>query len=192
MARTKEFDPDLAVQRALEVFWARGYAATSTQDLVEALGINRSSLYGTFGSKRELYLRALERYGGPPGLAGLAALQEPGPLRDRLREALLSYAEEDLDPGRSRGCFACNAGAELGPVDADVRRLVARSFDGVRDVLRGALTRARADGELHPDTDVEALASLLVVSIEGLRVVAKGARDRRLTEQAIDAIIARL
>lgn len=186
MARSKAFDPDLAVARAQELFWAHGYAATSTENLVEALQINRSSLYGTFASKRELYLRALERYGDTPGFA----LPEVAwPLRERLRKTLRAYAQEDLDPKRSRGCFAANAAAELGSVDADVRRLVARSFDGVRGKLRDALIEARENGEVAPDTDIEALASFLVVSIEGLRVVAIGTRDRRLIEQAIDVIV---
>jgi TetR/AcrR family transcriptional regulator, transcriptional repressor for nem operon len=193
VARTKAFDPEVAVERARDVFWAKGYAATSTQDLVDALGINRSSLYATFGSKRELYSRALESYGRAPAPRRLEdALKAGGPLKPRLRAALMAAAEEDLDPRRSRGCFACNAAVELGPSDAGVRRLVTRSFRGMRDSLRVALERAKSEGEISSDADVDALASQLLATIEGLHVLAKGTHDRRMVEQAIEATVAPL
>src|SRR3954451_11451862 len=106
MARTKEFDVDLALERTMQVFWAKGFEATSAQDLVEALQINRSSLYATFGSKAELYHRALALYAERTALPGLVGT---GQLRPRLRRALWAMIEPDLDPDRSRGCFACNA-----------------------------------------------------------------------------------
>jgi TetR/AcrR family transcriptional repressor of nem operon len=190
MARTKAFDPDEALARALEVFWARGYDGTSTQDLVDALGINRSSLYGTFGSKRALYTRALERY----GLVGTdrvrRAMQGPGPVKARLRRALLSIAEDDLGAARPRGCFAANAALELAPVDDEVRRLVAAAFAENRSVFREELERARDAGELSAGADVDALTAFLFNTLQGLRVVAKGTGDRRLVEQAVDAGLA--
>ncbi|HWH96245.1 MAG TPA: TetR family transcriptional regulator [Baekduia sp.] len=192
MARPKAFEPDTAVARALEVFWARGYDGTSTQDLVDALQINRSSLYGTFGSKRNLYHRALERY-GPVGASCLSrGLAGAGPLRVRLRRALLAIAETDLDAERARGCFAANAALELAPLDEDVRRLVAAAFAENRAVLRAELERAQAAGELDPEADADALAAFLSNTLQGLRVVAKGTGDRRLVEQAVDASLAAL
>jgi len=186
MARAKAFDPDTALAQALEVFWARGYDGTSTEDLVEALKINRSSLYTTFGSKRALYVRALERY-GPVGAEQLASgLRGPGPLKARLRRALLAVVEDDLGAERARGCFAANAALELAPVDDEVRRLVAAAFAENRVVLRAALAGARDAGELPADADVAALAAFLSNTLNGLRVVAKGTADRRLVEQAVD------
>jgi len=187
MARSKEFDPDVALERAMAAFWAGGFAGTSTQGLVDALGINRSSLYATFHSKDELYHRALERYS--EGASRWPQLDGPGPLKPRLREALLELVEEDLDPQRSRGCFACNAAVERGPSDGRVRRIVGAAFAGVREVVATALAEARERGELAPDADVDALAASLLVTIEGLHVVAKGTRDRPLLETAIDAAI---
>jgi TetR/AcrR family transcriptional repressor of nem operon len=189
VARTKAFDPDVALERAMQTFWSRGYAATSAQDLVDALGINRSSLYGTFGSKDELYLRALERYARSVQ-EWTRSLDGPGPLRARLREALLKGVEEDLDPKRSRGCFACNAAVELGPVDERVRRLVTGAFGSVRGAFRDALVRARDEGELDSGADVDGLSTYLVTMFEGLHVIAKGTRDRRLVEQAVDTAVA--
>lgn len=187
MARTKAFDPDAALLHALELFWDRGYEATSTQDLVDALGISRSSLYGTFGSKHELYARALERY----GVIGIErvqrALRGRGPVWARLRRALLALADEDLDAARARGCFAANAALELSATDATVRRLVAASFAHMRETLRTELARAVEAGELPADTDVEARSAALLATVQGILVLAKGTGDRQLVEAAVDA-----
>jgi TetR/AcrR family transcriptional repressor of nem operon len=189
MARTKAFDPAAAIEAAMQTFWARGYAATSAQDLVDAVGLSRSSLYGTFGSKAELYARALERYRDTVQAWTRSLLDGPGPLRRRLPAALHEAVAEDLEPARSRGCFACNAAVELGPVDPTVRRLVTSAFDDMRATFRQALVRARNDGELGSHVDVDALATLLLAGFEGLRVLAKGTQDRGLVEQAIDTMV---
>jgi TetR/AcrR family transcriptional repressor of nem operon len=192
MARTKGFDPDQALARALDVFWSRGYDATSTQDLVDALGINRSSLYGTFGSKRALYMRALERYGLVGTERVRRALDGPGPVKARLRRALLSLAEDDLVSPRARGCFAANAALELAAIDEDVRRLVTAAFAENRAVLRAELERARDAGELAADANLGDLAAFLLNTLQGLRVIAKGTADRRLVEQAVETSLAAL
>jgi TetR/AcrR family transcriptional repressor of nem operon len=192
MARTKAFDPDLALDRALDVFWTQGYDGTSTQDLVDALGINRSSLYGTFGSKRALYRRALERYGIVGGDRIHQALRARGPAKVRLRRAFLDIADDDLLAERARGCFATNAAVELAPTDRDVRALVRAAFAEVRAALRGEVERARGAGELPADVDLDALSAFLFTVLEGVRVVAKGTGDRKLVEQAVDTSLAAL
>lgn len=193
MARTKAFDPDAALASALDLFWTQGYDGTSTEDLVAALGINRSSLYGTFGSKRELYCSALERY----RTVGAERLERAfgeadGDVRARLRRGLLRMIDEDLRAVRARGCFAANAALELAPADTGVRNLVAASFNDTRAVLRAELTRARDDGELSSEADVAALTAHLFALLQGLQVVAKGTGDRALIEQAVDSALAAL
>lgn len=193
MARTKAFDPDDALERAMETFWAHGFEATSTHDLERALGINRSSMYATFGSKGDLYARALERYTSGmhgPGPVRPGALDGVGPLRERIEALLWRVVAMDLDGNRSRGCFACNAAVELGPDDARVRRLVSQSFRAARSVFRDALAEARDAGELPADADVDALAALFVGVVEGLHVLAKGTGDRRQIKQTIAGALA--
>jgi TetR/AcrR family transcriptional regulator, transcriptional repressor for nem operon len=189
MARTKSFDPEQAVARALDVFWARGYDATSTQDLVDALQINRSSLYGTFGSKHALYVRALEHYAAVGAEHAREVFAGDGPLPVRIRRGLLTLAHDDL-ADRARGCFATNAALELGAVDDGVRQLVRASLGQVRDVLRAELTRAVELGELPPDADLSGLSAALLATLEGVRVLAKGTGDRRLVERAVDSSVA--
>ncbi len=190
MARTKEFDPDAALRAALELFWRRGYEATSMSDLVEHLGVGRASLYATFGNKRELYLKALARYeeGLLPDL--LTDLSRPGPALPGVRSLVRRYAAEAIaDESRLRGCFVTNTAAELAPHDAAAARRVERNWDQLETVLHTALVRARAEGELPAGRDPLTLARMLLVLLQGLRVVGKASQDpariRDAAEQAL-------
>ncbi|MFE0804547.1 TetR/AcrR family transcriptional regulator [Streptomyces sp. NPDC058812] len=190
MARTKEFDPDAALRAALELFWRRGYEATSMSDLVGHLGIGRASIYATFGNKHELYLKALERYerGLLPDL--LDELARPGPALPGVRSLVRRYAAEaTAEELRERGCFVTNTAAELAPHDPVAARRVERNWDQLETVLHSTLVRARAQGELPAGRDPLTLARMLLVLLQGLRVVGKAspdpARVRDAAEQAL-------
>ncbi|MFJ8472637.1 TetR/AcrR family transcriptional regulator [Kitasatospora sp. NPDC094011] len=188
MARTKEFDPDAALQAALELFWRRGYEATSMTDLVQGLGIARASIYATFGSKRELYLRALERYSEQQDPDRLADLSQPGPVLPAVRALVRRYAQAG-EEDRRRGCFITNTAVELAPHDPGAARRVEASFDHLETSLTAALLRAEAQGELPVGREPRALARMLVVLLQGIRVVGKTAdgapRVRDAAEQAL-------
>ncbi|MFF3014954.1 TetR/AcrR family transcriptional regulator [Streptomyces sp. NPDC057939] len=190
MARTKEFDPDAALQSALELFWQRGYEATSMADLVEHLGIGRASIYATFGNKHELYLKALDRYNEHRDSGLLGELSQPGPALPSVRTVVRRFAAEaNSDDRRLKGCFVTNTAAELGAHDAAAARRVEASWDHVETLLRSALMRAQAQGELPSDRDPRALARMLLVLMQGLRVVGKASDDpgrvRDAAEQAL-------
>ncbi|MEU3375364.1 TetR family transcriptional regulator [Streptomyces sp. NPDC006660] len=190
MARTKEFDPDAALQSALELFWRRGYEATSMADLVEHLGIGRASIYATFGNKHELYLKALDRYNEHHDAALLSALSQPGPALPAVRTLVRRFAAEaHANDRRSLGCFVTNTAAELGAHDRSAARRVETSWDHVETLLRSALTRAQAQDELPADRDPRTLARMLLVLMQGLRVVGKVSQDpgrvRDAAEQAL-------
>ncbi|MEU6242371.1 TetR/AcrR family transcriptional regulator [Streptomyces sp. NPDC047024] len=190
MARTKEFDPDAALQSALELFWQRGYEATSLSDLVEHLGIGRASIYATFGSKHELYLKALDRYAETRDPVLLTELSQPGPALPAVRAVVRRFAAEATAPeGRLTGCFVTNTAAELAPHDPAAARRVEISWEHVETLLRSALVRARAQGELPEDRDPRALARMLLVLLQGVRIVGKASDDpgrvRDATEQAL-------
>jgi TetR/AcrR family transcriptional regulator, transcriptional repressor for nem operon len=177
MARTKEFDPDAALEAALELFWRRGYAATSMADLVEHLGIARASIYATFGGKHELYLKALDRYKQNADPAIVELLSQPGPALPAVRSVVHRYAEQCQADGRRRGCFIVNTAVELAPHDASAARRVEASWTTLETALTSALTRARAQGELPGDKDPAALARFLLTVLQGMRVIAKGEPD---------------
>ncbi|GAA4920780.1 TetR/AcrR family transcriptional regulator [Streptomyces coeruleoprunus] len=193
MARTKEFDPDAALQKALELFWRRGYEATSMADLVEHLGIGRASLYATFGNKHELYLKALDRYGAGQNPLLLDELSRPGPALPAVRAVVLRFAAEAAaGPGRLRGCLVTNAAAELAPHDRAVARRVELNWQHLETLLHAALARARTQGELPEGRDPRTLARMLLVLLQGVRVVGKASDDPALVRDAAEQALALL
>ncbi|MEU4268239.1 TetR family transcriptional regulator [Streptomyces sp. NPDC026092] len=178
MARTKEFDPDAALQSALELFWARGYEATTMADLVEHLGIGRASIYATFGNKHALYMKAMDRYLQSCEPTMLEELSAPGPALPPVRSLIRRFAAEaGAEATRLSGCFVTNSAAELGPHDVPVARRVELSWEQIETLLHSSLVRARAQGELPADRDPQALARMLLVLAQGLRVVGKASSD---------------
>ncbi|MFJ4337667.1 TetR/AcrR family transcriptional regulator [Streptomyces sp. NPDC088915] len=193
MARTKEFDPDAALRAALELFWARGYEATTMAELVEHLGVGRASIYATFGSKHELYLKALDRYAETQDPRIVEELSAPGPALPGVRALVRRFAAEaTADEGRLNGCFVTNSAAELGPHDAAVARRVELSWEQLETLLHAALVRARAGGELPADRDPRALARMLLVLMQGIRVVGKASSDPARVGDAAEQALALL
>jgi TetR/AcrR family transcriptional repressor of nem operon len=190
VARTKEFDPDVALRAALELFWERGYEATSMADLVEHLGVARASIYATFGSKYELYLKALDRYGELIHPTLLAGLSQPGPVLPAVRALVERFACEAAGEGGRRGCFVVNTAVELAPRDASAARRVQASWDYLEAALNSALIRAQAQSELAEGKDPQALARCLLVLMQGLRVMGKAATEaKRLHDAAAQVLV---
>ena len=187
MARTKQFDPDAALQKALELFWERGYAATSMADLVDHLGIARASIYATFGGKHELYLKAHERYVQSRDPDIVERLSQPGPVLPAVRALVNAYAEASI--ADRRGCLVVNSAVELAGRDPHTARRVAASWDTLETALTSALIRARAQGELPAGKDPRALARFLLVLLQGMRVLGRTGPDpARLHDAAAQAL----
>src|SRR6185503_2842523 len=112
MVRTKQFDKHTALDEAMELFWQRGYHATSIQDLVDHLGVNRQSLYDTYGGKEQLFLAALERYREIQAAPVRRLLERDGPVREILRDLFRSFVDGVLSED-SKGCFMVNTATEV-------------------------------------------------------------------------------
>ncbi len=189
MSRTKEFDPDAVLQRALGLFWERGYEATSMADLVEHLGIARASIYATFGDKRTLYLRALDRYVRTRDPDPVEMLSQPGPVLPAIRALVEAYATESVCDERRRGCLVVNTAVELMSRDPQAARQVEANWDALETALTSALTRARAQGEIPRDKEPRALARFLLVVLQGIRVLGRAHPDPgRLRDAAAQAL----
>ncbi|MFI6792055.1 TetR/AcrR family transcriptional regulator [Nonomuraea sp. NPDC050383] len=194
MARTgrpRAFDKDQALERALLLFWSRGYGATSVQDLVDALALERGSLYGAFGDKRNFYLAAVQLYWDTYERQLIAAL-EAGPVLPALREVLATPArthEYASDAGSPLGCMIGNTTAELVPQDAEAREVVARSHTRFTQIVADALRRAQADGEVTQSAAPEAQAQLLLFTVQGLSLVSRAGLDTAAALTAVDALI---
>ncbi|MCX4669239.1 TetR/AcrR family transcriptional regulator [Streptomyces sp. NBC_01381] len=189
MGRPKQFDPDAAVEQAMGVFWRKGYAATTPQDLVDALGIGKGSLYNTFGSKHALFERALRRYRDSQALALIEMLEESGPVKERLRAALWLLVDMDLaDPDR-RGCMAVNTAAELAGVDEVATELVRRMFDRTEEAFQALIEKGQRAGEIDPARDARGAGSLLLTTVVGLRLMARVAEGPDRLSRVIDATV---
>ncbi|MFI7002301.1 TetR/AcrR family transcriptional regulator [Nocardia sp. NPDC050175] len=191
MGRTKEFDPDVALRTAMELFWRQGYEATSMQDLVDHLKLGRGSIYGAFGGKRELYLKAVERYVDETRASLLAQLSVPGSALDAVRAMVRWYAESSLADEQRKGCLMTNTAVEL-PADEGARRLVTSSLETMETVLTSALLRARAEGELSVERDPVVLARFLVTLLQGIRVVGKTPVRQRFLDDTVEQALALL
>ncbi|MBB5936567.1 TetR/AcrR family transcriptional regulator [Streptomyces zagrosensis] len=185
MGRTKEFDPDAALRAAMDLFWRKGYEATSMQDLVEHLGLGRGSIYGTFGGKRELYLKAMDRYGEDAREAIVGRLSGAGSGLAAVRDMVRYYAESALKDADHKGCLMTNTAVEL-PADQGASRRVAASLETLETAIMGALVRARAEGELAQDKDPASLARFLVTLLQGIRVVGKTPVRQRFLDDTVE------
>jgi TetR/AcrR family transcriptional repressor of nem operon len=146
MVRTKQFDKHAALDDAMQLFWERGYHATSIQDLVDRLGVNRQSLYDTFGGKDRLFLAALERYREIQATPVRRLLEREGPALEVLREFLHSFVDNLLN-GDFKGCFIANTITELAGHDPAVTQACAANTRQIEGALSGLLLRAQQAGD---------------------------------------------
>jgi TetR/AcrR family transcriptional regulator, transcriptional repressor for nem operon len=182
MARTREFDVDTALANAMNVFWTKGYEAASLDDLCEVTGLSRSSLYATFGSKRDLLLRSVDRYVDERNPRLAAVLAQPIPVREAFAVLARQFIDQIVSGSGRRGCFLGNCAAELPRGDRAALAHVRRGLEAIEATFREALTRARTRGELPADFDVDAIARFLTASFQGLRLVGKVNPDRAVLE----------
>ncbi|WP_248961490.1 TetR/AcrR family transcriptional regulator [Sphaerisporangium perillae] len=192
MGRPKQFDPDAAVEKAVEIFWCKGYGGTTPQDLVDGLGVGKGSLYNTFTSKQALFEKALRRY-GDRRVAGLVeVLEGSGPVRERLRAALERLVDTGLSDPYRRGCLAVNTAAEPAGADPALGEIVRSVFDRMEAAFQAAIEEGRRHGEIDADRDPREAASLLLSTAIGMSVVAKTADRPDRLRRVVDAVLATL
>ncbi len=189
--RPREFDADEALEKALHVFWRRGYEGTSLSDLTEAMGINRPSLYAAFGNKEELFKLALDRYAQKgPGALQRSALDEPT-ARAVVERTLKCAAESLTDPKNPPGCLAVQGALACGEAAESIKQALCERRTATETALRARLERAKAEGDLAPDSNPEALARFVVTVTQGMSVQAQGGATRadllRVADMALKA-----
>ncbi|GGS53728.1 TetR family transcriptional regulator [Streptomyces griseoviridis] len=179
------------MSRAMDLFWTRGYEATSVRDLTQHLGIGQGSLYAAFGDKDGLYRAALEHYRSTLAAAALRDLAEGADVRAAVRALLTERVRIAVGQG-GRGCLAVNAVCERLPEDATTRRTVRDMQDASREALTELLRAARERGEIAARHDPHTLASFLVTFLNGLLVSAKITPDARALEPLVDVALTAL
>jgi len=182
MARHKAFNEEDVIDKAVKVFWEKGYEATSMQDLIDAMGIQRGSLYSTFGSKQQLFLTSLKRY-SVTVVASLLAILDSKPSAIASIELFFSQLVEHLlTSGELRSCLVTNSAIERGLRDEETRKLVLQLLKALDNGFYKALLRAKESGELSSEFDLGILSSYLTSSMQGLLVVGKVCSEREVLE----------
>ena len=192
LGRPRQFDPERALQAAMEQFWAAGYEATSLQQLLDATGLARSSLYQAFGGKQALFERCLEHYLADRLRVMGQALDASPSGRQFIRDTLASTAE-DARSGRPRGCLVMNSAAEFGQGRGPLSSKVGACIEAFAGLFSEAVRRGRIDGSITTDEDPALLGRYLVTVMAGLRTLVKGsAADeddvRRLAGLALEVL----
>ena len=181
MARPRKFDRDEALDKAMLVFWQKGYEATFLDDLTQAMGINRPSLYNAFGDKHALYMEALERYRALYGGKMLRALESAPTLKAGFERIFVNFIEEATERC-CRGCMIVNSTVEGCVISEEVAAFVAETDRASKRAFAAAIESAQQEGELSSKEDPEALATYLYSAIQGLQVRAKAGEDRESLE----------
>ncbi|MEU3854040.1 TetR/AcrR family transcriptional regulator [Streptomyces sp. NPDC029554] len=178
MARVREFDTEAAVDAALEAFRTHGYEGTSIQDLVDATGVGRGSLYAAFGNKEGLYRVALDRYRTQYALPLADLLQQGVPLREMVREMLVAAIDQIAADGNHRACLVVGAAMERAGHDPEVAGRLRETVTSLEESLTEVLVAGQERGELDAATDPRAVARFLVTTLQGLRVMGAIDPDR--------------
>jgi TetR/AcrR family transcriptional repressor of nem operon len=189
MARPKEFDTDVALDQAMDLFWSKGYEATSMSELVEHLGLARQSVYDTFGDKHAIYMAALRRYCEQQMAWILPLFRSDRPARAILREYLEHTIERVLRSDKMRGCMLINAVAGLSTEDEEARKLVADTWKSGGREMVGMLRRAQERGEIGAHHDPSALGRFFGSVMTGLLVLSKTTRDRQALQDVADVAL---
>ncbi|HEY7773070.1 MAG TPA: TetR/AcrR family transcriptional regulator [Marinagarivorans sp.] len=190
--RPLAFDPEQALQAALQLFWARGYEATSTAQLIVAMGISKSSLYQCFGSKQDLYNRCLEHYGEMTAnymRDGLSQAQSP---KQFVLDMISGTAAQAGDKNLPEGCFIVNTACELGANNAFAGALLLKRRDKAFGVITDAVNAMQASGEISMRKDANALARQIFACICGMKVMDKMAFSAEEQSSCIDMVRALL
>lgn len=161
----------------MELFWKKGYEATSLADLLDAMGIGRQSLYNTFGDKHRLFLEAAKHYIDGNGQHLIDAIQAPGSPIGSIKNALTQLVEA-MSSGECHGCLVTNSIVELAPHDDEVHKLVRSTINRVEKAMKTTLDRAVTVGEISPEADTRAMARFLNSTVHGLVVMHKASTSK--------------
>lgn len=188
--RPRSFDRDVALQKAVEVFWARGYAGASMAELTGAMGISPPSLYAAFGSKADLYRQAMDRYMATSGAALWGLLEQPT-AKAGVEAVLRAAAHGMVQPGKPFGCMVALSGAQPEDFDADLHQDMTTVWQGTRQALHNRFERAQAAGEIDAGADLDAIALFYATVHQGMSLQARqGATADELDRLVTSALMA--
>ncbi len=188
----KTFDVGEALDKAMQTFWARGYEATSMQDLVDCTGVNRGSLYATYGDKRTIFLAALRMYDEKMRRRLLTDIEIHYEPREAIRQMFLAFMANVSEAGGNRGCFLTNTALELAPHDPEVSQVVAHAQREIEVFFARMIKKAKVLGEIPKHVKPTETARGLLASLIGLVVLTRSRPEKVLLQSVVDDALRRL
>ena len=192
MARIREFDPDEALDKAMNVFWQKGYANTSIEDLVSATGVNRYGLYGEFENKHELFLAAVDHYQDAVTGMLFGIVERPEASLIDIRAYFAKLVEISSTEIGKLGCLMVNCASEVAPHDRRAANKVEKFRARLQLGFGNALSNAKAAGELSTQSDVEAMADFLTGVMQGLSVMARSNAKPKMMANVVEIALSHL
>jgi TetR/AcrR family transcriptional repressor of nem operon len=192
LARKREFDPDTLVEKAMLLFWEKGYAETSVRDLVEATGVAHAGLYAAFEDKEGLYAASLMKYQGMVSEMLYAKLLEPDAGLGTVVEFFEFVLAQSKKAPFSNGCMMANTSVEFGESNERLQKLVLTNLKKLTAAFQNALVVAQEHGELASDHNVDQLAAGLAASFQGLSILARAGAPQKTITGAVSATLAQL
>ena len=185
MAQSKHFDEHEVLDRAVDLFWRKGYNATSANNLVDELGLSRSSIYDTYGDKKTLYLKSLKRYNTQIVREVIDLINNSINIKETIRNIFDSIIKQDICSKTPKGCFMVNSAIELSNLDIEVAKIVRQNQYEFENALEKAIIKGQQQGVISSQRDAKHLSLFLYNTIVGLRVSLKYNK----TESSIEDII---
>ncbi|MED0952093.1 TetR/AcrR family transcriptional regulator [Bacillus mobilis] len=189
MARLREFDEEKALDAAMQLFWEKGYAATSLSDLTAKMEIQKPSLYSAFGDKEGLFEAALRRYTNLHAANIRIKLQNEQSVKEAIRAFFEDMVEEEYKKDFSKGCFCINTMVELAPHNEKFEVLTREHQMYLTVIFQELITKGIRLGELQNDLNAKAVAQTLVTSLIGLTVLMKSRPDRSVIDNSVSIIV---
>lgn len=188
--RPRSFDRDVALKRAMELFWERGYEAVSLADLTDQLGINKPSLYAAFGCKEALFREAIQLYNATEGQHTEQALRDSPSAREAIEAMMRNNARGYIAPGRPRGCMVVLAASVGSSESAEVREFLSSIRRQGRSMVQKRVQRGIAEGDVNKAADAERVAAFYFTVLQGLSVLARDGASAQVMNQVIDGSLA--
>lgn len=185
MPRPKSFNKDEVLNNAMQLFWEKGYEATSVQDLVARLGINKQSLYDTFGDKQTLYLLALNQYRLESELWLNGLNLGKGSVKKAFKTFFETIINNPCDETRKKGCFLNNAANELASHNEEINKICSEGTQAFEKKFSNLIKQGQASGELRKELDADGIAGFFFVVLNGLRATGKVNADKRKLKEIV-------
>lgn len=189
MARLREFDEEKALDAAMQVFWEKGFEATTLTDLTSRMGIQRPSIYSAFGDKKELFEAALRKYTRSHAAHVRTGLQKGSSVKEAFRTFFQNTVAKEYDKSPSWGCFCINSMVELSPHDEKFEVLTREHQMYLSAIFQETIERGLRSGELDASIHAKSLAQTLVVSLIGLTVMMKSRPERSFVDNSVEVIL---